>query len=191
MKHIYCLILGFVISLMITGCGADDFTDSGFPEGFDGIISSSGSSQLSRIIFTMDLSAVDSSYLLADSLYDVEIYLNNKLWGTFTSAPIDTLAYISRPIGDNLVTDYPVDFLFVTNDQSTVDTLRTAGDYSRALRELLSIVPGDYIAEVRSVSWVDNAGNPVTRPVRDLIPFKLEPSTNTLFIGNFNPTVRL
>lgn len=177
--------------LLISACFACDEDALYQPEGFEGIVSSDGSSLLSEIVFTLDLTYQDSLYLLSDSLFSLEIYLNNREWGTFTSTPIDTTAFRSVRRDGSLLSLYPVEYLFVTNSPSSIDTLETAGDYSRALRELLSLSPGDYVAEIRSVSWVNAEGETVQRPIRDVIPFTLTEDTESLYLGNFTSSVRL
>ena len=184
------LLAGMVALLAISlqSCSEDKYDH---PVGFEGIIEQNSSTQLSSIIFTLDLTVDDSMYLLADSLFKVEVYLNNKKWGSFTSTFIDTTAFTSTLHNNNLITSQPVEYLFVTNDQSTLDTLRTAGEFSKALRDIYALSPGDFVAEIRYVSWVDRNGQVRTHAIRDLIPFKLEKDTETLYLGSFKGNVRL
>lgn len=162
------------------------------PFGSNGILDQSGSeNMLSQIIFTLDLTYRDSLYLLTDQLFGVEFYLNNREWGTFTSVPLDTTAFDGVQYAATAFSEKPVQYLFVTNDQTGLDTLKTAGDYSLALRDFLTLQPGDYVAEIRSISWMNKDGQLIKRAVRNLIPFTLKPNEETLFLGAFITSVKL
>lgn len=162
------------------------------PSGYDGIVDQSGSeSQLSEIIFTLDLTYQDSLYLLTNQLNEVELYLKNRTWGTFASVALDTTAFSAVDIQSSAFTKKPVQYLFVTNDQTGLDTLKTAGDYSLALRDFLSLQPGDYVAEIRSISWKNKDGQMTKRAVRDLITFTLKPNEESLYLGEFICSIKL
>lgn len=178
-----------VIALLFSCDKENGYVDKE-PVGYGGIISTE-TTNLSKIVFTLDLIYEDSLYLLADSLFGLEIYLNNRSWGYFTSTTIDTTGFNSQLVNGSHVTNDPVEYLFITNDQSSIDSLNTAGEYAIALRNLLSLQPGDYIAEIRYVSWVNTVGDTLRKPVRDLIPFTLEAGTNSLYIGQFSSRIKL
>jgi len=184
------LLIPFFAIAALCSCASNSDSGSGDPVGFSGIVGSNNTA-LSEIVFTLDLVYEDSLYLLTDSLFSLELYLNNREWGSFTSTTIDTTGFESVKDQGNLMTNDPVQYLFVTNDQSGKDSLNTAGDYSIALRKLLSIQPGDYVAEIRYVSWINNDGELVKRPVRDLIPFTLTADMRSLYIGNFTSNIKL
>lgn len=178
----------------LASCAYDDEPSyqSDRPFGSSGILDQSGSdNRLSQIIFTLDLTYQDSLYLLTNQISGVEVFLNNREWGSFVSVQLDTTSFSSVRMGATSFAKYPVEYLFVTNDQTGLDTLKTAGDYSLALRDFLSLQPGDYVAEIRSVSWMDKEGQLTKRAVRDLIPFTLKPDTETLYLGSFISSIKL
>lgn len=180
----------FILCLAcLLGCG--EKYDNDHPIGYDAIVGNHVDSQLKQIVFTLDLQYSDSLYLVTDSVYNLEIFLNNQFWGSFQSTTIDTSAFQTKKLDHSLFSSVPVEYLFVTVDQADQDTLSTAGDYARALKELLSIPAGDYVAELRSVSWTATDGTIISRPIRDVIPFKLSGDTRSLYLGSFSVDIKL
>lgn len=189
MKTLFVIIT--CVSILLTSVHCGGYGDEDYrPQGYSGIISTN-STELSEIVFTLDLVYQDSLYLLADSLFSLELYLNNKKWGDFTSTIIDPSGFDALVVDNNLLSHEPVQYLFITNDQSGLDSLKTAGDYSLALRKLLSLQPGDYVAEIRYVSWKNQDNQTIRKSVRDLIPFTLDANVNSLYLGNFSSTIKL
>lgn len=181
MKKTTFLILIILSSLAIlNGCGSDNIG----PYGSSAIVDESNSVEIKDVLFTVDLINSNNNFLVTQQLLSAEIYINNEKWGEFDSDIIDVTLYNTEIENNLLVANDPIEYLFITSNQLTLDSLLTAGDYSNALNSFYQLQPGGYIAELRLVSFI-NEEDTITVKTRKLLDFQIAENSESVFIGNF------
>lgn len=129
-------------------------------------------------------------YLVAESLSNVTIKVNNSLWGAFESMPVDTLLVDRAISGSYVVSDIPIKYPVIAAKQAEKDTLTTAGEYADLINNYLTLKAGFYICQVSSFEIkLKNKGIKKVYPMIT-VTMEVKENVKSSFIGEFEIEIK-
>ena len=124
-------------------------------------------------------------YLVTDSLSNVNIKINDKDWGVFTSLDVEPALFDTEENNGMAFTDEPVKYAVLAPYQTSKDTLTTAGEYSNLLNKQFTLEPGIYIFEIESFDFKMSDGTIKTVKTPVVEPVEITENTRNIFVGEF------
>ena len=129
-------------------------------------------------------------YLVAKSISNISVRVNNNIWGSFQSLTIDTLRIQKKILNNYFVTNNPVKYSVIAPQQSDKDTLTTAGEYSDLLNNFLTLKPGDYICQIDSfdIGLINSQKKRIYPMIT--VPLEVKENVGSSFIGEFEIEIK-
>ncbi|MDR2126383.1 MAG: hypothetical protein LBP63_06110 [Prevotellaceae bacterium] len=182
------LILLFLsVSIALTSCSNDP--DS-YQYNEPTIYSPSDKVVFSKIIMFLKPYVNDGTqkkYLVVDSLRNIVIKINNKVWTTPNSYGLDTVHVNDKTTINNYrVTTESVNYPASVNVVSYPENFETAGQYADLLNNYFNLNPGLYICQLQSFDIKDIFGNLITIYTPYLsFPVEIKQEQESINIGEF------
>ena len=142
--------------------------------------------KFSQLTFILSLNNPDNGYLNIEVIDSIELYVNAKYWGTFSSEPVDTSGNTDRITAGRPYSDKPISYLIVAPYQLKTNNLETAGDFVNYLNDRIVLTPGGYICEIRKIQYKDLNGNWLTEKPHLFANFSVIENTSSSYLGNIN-----
>ena len=179
----YIAIMLTVMAALLYSCEQDDGIGQ-----FDSIVIDDPDNpyKFQQVNFLVSLENPEYGYYNLSLIDSVEVYVNAKYWGTFSSGLVDTSYWTDRIIDEIKYSDNTVRYLVVAPYQLKTDNLSTASDFVDYLYDRIVLTPGEYVMEIRKLKFKDNNGDWVTKNIKEYSDFEVIENTSSAFIGDFN-----
>ena len=179
----YAILLIF-LSLLITIINSCE-KDSGIGQ-FDDVVIESETNQYKfrQITFIVSLKNQDYGYLNLALIDSMKIYVNAQYWGTFSSESIDTTGNTDRIVNHIMYSDKEINYLILAPYVLSTDNLETAGDFVNYLKDRITLVPGDYICEIKEIKIKNLNGDWITDMPQIFANFTVIENTSSSYVGN-------
>jgi hypothetical protein len=142
------------------------------------------------LFFSITLKEANGNYVVQQRIDSVNLIINGREWGVFSSAPIDTSLIEKAISGDFFVTTTELKYYVAAPFQfSELAEPLTAGDVLEYLQERQVLHPGDHFSQIQGLTLTTSDGN--ERRVRyfgDSI-FEIKQAETSVYIGNFEVTI--
>ncbi len=179
-KVLIHLSAGMALMFSLFACESD----SGIGQFDSVVIDSANSNDFQQITFIVQLKHSDYGYLNVSVIDSMELYVNAKYWGTFSSEVFDTTGYTNR-VEDNLpYADENISYLFIAPYVLETSNIETAGDVVNYLLDRIILTPGEYVCEIKNVKFKDLDGNLISKNTRIFADFEVIENTTSAFVGN-------
>lgn len=184
-------VLPFIfLYLFLSGCekGTSPYTYSSEST----IYSSSKTTQFKKLVLIIDpymMVGNVKQYIVTDTIKNVTIKIDNKLWNTCSSFGIDTSIFAKTVTGNFYLTDTQTKYSIIAPFSSGNDTLQTAGEYVDLLNNYLVLDPGNYICEVESfeIKKIDGTIEKVEPFI--VVPVEIKENAISALVGEFEVQV--
>jgi hypothetical protein len=158
------------------------------------IYSSSDNVVFSEIILFLKPYVNDGTqkkHVVADSLRNIVIKINNKDWTTPASYGLDTLHVGGKStVGNYRVTTEPVTYPVQINVVSYPEMFETAGQYADLLNNYFYLAPGIYIFQLHSFEIKSVSGNTTTIYTPSIsLPIEIKSGQKSMNIGEFEVSI--
>jgi hypothetical protein len=126
-------------------------------------------------------------YIVTDSLRNIVIKINNRVWTTPNSYGLDTMHVNNKASVNNYrVTPEAVTYPVQINVVSYPEVFETAGQYADLLNNYFYLNPGIYICQLQSFDVKNVSGNTVTIYTPSIsLPLEIKPDQRSVNLGEF------
>lgn len=155
------LILCFILTVIFSACSKNDTSPYTYSSQAT-IFSEDEEVTFRELVFMIRpfvISEGEIKYVVTDSIFNVEVSINDEPWGNFESLGLNTSVFDTEVLGDLLVTDALVKYPVIAPFQSKKDTFNLAGEYADLLNNYLVLEPGAYICEIESFEMLLQNGD--------------------------------
>ncbi len=157
------------------------------------IYSESTSTTFKEILFIIKPYIVinnQKEYLVAESINNLSLKVNNSIWGNFQSLTIDTSRIDKKIINNYLVSNSSVQYTVIASQQSDKDTLTTAGEYSDLINNFLTLKPGDYICQIDyfDIKLINSQIKRIYPMIT--VPLEVKENVKSSYIGEFEIEIK-
>lgn len=182
LRNFLSLVILLGAALTLVSCG----------EGVEGAIvdDSDNENKLRQLLLTVELLDDAGRSIVVERIDSLRLNISGTQWGIFSSQTIAAADIPTTLSGRYLTTDETVEYLIIADYTVAMDTLETAGDFSRLLNQRLRVRPGDYVADVAEVWFRDNDGATVVARPNIYFPFTVTANTSSQYIGHAVVRVR-
>ena len=176
-----------VFILFFIGCSKEDYSPYTYSNEST-IYSDTKTTMFRELILIIDpytLIGNEKKYIVTDSIQNVNIKINNKLWGVCNSFGIDTSIFIKEKTFNYYVTNSIVKYSIIAPYNTSSDTLRTAGEYSDLLNNYLTLEPGNYICQIESfeIKHLDGTLEKIKPFI--VVPIEVKENSRSALVGEF------
>lgn len=172
---------------ILLGCKKEDYSPYTYSNEST-IYSTSNTTKFRELVIIIEpfiLVGNEKKFIVIDTIKNVNIKINNKLWGVYNSFAIDTTVFIKSKSSDFYTTSTTTKYSVIAPYKGSKDTLTTAGEYADLLNNYLTLEPGNYICQVESfdIKQVDGT----TKKIRPFIvvPIEVKENNRSALVGEF------
>lgn len=124
-------------------------------------------------------------YIVTDTIKNVRVKINDKIWGIYNSFGIDTSLFKKDGISNLYLTSTLTKYSVIASYSANNDTLKTAGEYAGLLNNYLTLKPGNYICEIESFEIKQIDGT--IKKIKPFIvaPFEVKENYQSALLGEF------
>lgn len=171
--------------LLLTSLLASCDNDSGIGQ-FDNLVidSESNTYKFEQVTFTISLIHSEYGYLNLSQIDSIELYVDSKYWGTFSSEVRDTSFITENTFDDLSYTSQKTKYLVVAPYQIIMNNMDTAGDYVDFLNNRMTLSPGEYLCELRKIKYTKLNKEEVERKIQLFSPFKVSLNEVSSYVGD-------
>lgn len=171
----------FLVAVLITAC--DKNTDIGR---FDSAVVDSETKQnkFRQITFTISIANDSGEFLNTPCIDSVQLTVNGKYWGVFSSEINDTSLLTDYIINDIGFSSSAVTYLIVAPYTIRTTNLQTAGDVVDYLNNRIVLTPGDYVCEISALKFHDLKNTWVTLKPQLYKVFSVVENATSAYIGD-------
>lgn len=179
MHKIYSILL--LAAALITAC--DRSTDIGR---FDNAVVDSESNQnkFRQITFTLSIINSSGKYLNTAGIDSIQLTVNGKYWGVFSSEANDTSGLTDQVVNDIGLSSSKVTYLVVAPYTLRTTNLPTAGDVVDYLNDRIVLTPGDYVCGITSIQFHDLKNRWVTLKPQYYGVFSVVQNSTSAYVGD-------
>ncbi len=179
MNKIYSIL--FLAAALFTACNKG--TDIGR---FDSAVVDSGSNQnkFRQITFTFSIVNRSGEYLNTTSIDSIQLTVNGKYWGVFSSEANDTSQLTDQVINDVGFSSTKVTYLVVAPYTLSTTNLQTAGDVVNYLNDRIVLTPGDYVCEITALKFHDLKNQWVALKPQLYTVFSVVANNTSAYVGD-------
>jgi len=181
------LFIAFMLILLMMGCSKSDFTPYSYSSDST-IYSDTKTTQLRELVIIIDpfiLIDNEKRYIVTDTIKNVIVRINNKLWGNFNSFAIDTSIFVKGKTTNFYSTNTVTKYSIIAPYTTSMDTLKTAGNYSDLLNNFLTLEPGAYICQIESFDMKQIDGTIKKIKPFIVVPVEVKENTKSALVGEF------
>jgi len=169
-------ILYFLILSTVYSCTKGDYQNNK-------IISEDDEIYVENLLMLINIQNSDSTYLITHRIDSLSIYINDSLWGYFSSSEIDTAKINKEQSGNYFFSNNKQNYFFIGNVLAE-NEFETVGDYATFMNAYNTLKPGDCMIE--SYQIVDINGLRKTFYPYKYFPFSVEENVGSMYIGEIN-----
>ncbi|MDP4188465.1 MAG: hypothetical protein Q8907_16555 [Bacteroidota bacterium] len=176
----------FLVLLFFTGCEKDTSPYNYSSEST--IYSTSKTTQFKELVLIIDpyvMVGNEKQFIVTDTIMNVTIKINNKIWNTCNSFGVDTSIFSKTATGSFYLTGTQTKYSIIAPYSSSNDTLQTAGEYVDLLNNYLVLDPGNYICTVESfeIKKIDGTIEKVKPFI--VVPVEIKENAISALVGEF------
>jgi hypothetical protein len=186
MKQYFYFFFSFV-TLFLTTCSTTDYSPYSYSNE-ETIYSAENSTSFREILLILVpyiTEGDESLYLVTDTIRNVEIHVNDQLWGVFNSFGIDSSRYEYANYNGLFFSISQTCYQIVAPYVTSSDTLFTAGEYADLLNGYFTLEPGDYFCEIASFELITSQNQVIKVYPGLIIPFEVHENSRSTFIGQY------
>lgn len=137
-----------------------------------------------QITFIVSLYDTEHGYVNLEQIDSMDIYVNAKFWGCFTSDLRDTEGLTDTIVDGIPYSEKKVNYLFVAPYQLNTESLETAGEFVQYLIDRIVLTPGEYVAEIDQITYTNLDDEAVTHNVQEFSDFTVVENATSSYIGD-------
>lgn len=147
------------------------------------IVSETNTVKFREIVLLLSIKSTDTTYIVTDRIEQIQIKINDNIWGKFSSKIIDTTAII-KEIGNNYFeSKTKTSYLIIAECTPDYGSFTTAGQYSSYLNSFLELEPGDYVCKIEELQLKGLNSQTATIKTSIFKNFTVLANTRSSFIG--------
>jgi len=181
------LLVISMIVLSFCGCSEDDQSPYSYSSEST-IYSDSKTIRFRELILILKpyvLNGTEKSFIVTDTIKNVNIKINDKLWGVYNSLGIDTTNFVKEKTNNFYSTLSTTKYAIIAAYKTSSAPLNTAGEYSDLLNNYLTLEPGNYIFQIESfeIKQLDGSLRKIKPAI--VVPIEVKENSRSALVGEF------
>lgn len=194
MKRLIAIWIPFIAlsTILLCACDKDDYEpyytyDSSIYVDSDEVFMS----ELILFVKPYVMEGDTRKYILTESIYDLNIKINNFWEGHFESYSFDIRSNMEDRNEHFYLSNEAIPYPFVIEIATVPDNLITAGDYSGLLNNYWNLQPGAYVCQIQSFRIKTIAGEEIKVNTPSLIvPLEVTKGVASVNLGTFDVEIK-
>lgn len=192
MKYLSVLILLSTL-LILSACSKEDEFDEATYSAESTIYSEQNNTVFRELLLVIKPYILDNgnrNYILTETLKNVEITINTRPWGIYSSMAVDTFNFNATALNNYWIAEDTIKYPVIAHYQPSNDVITTAGGYSDLLNAFWTFQPGFYVCKVHSFDILRTDGTYKTVYPNIVEVIEIKTGTRSSYMGEYEIEIK-